>query len=319
MIHYITTSAMKTFKSCPMKYYFEYVLGLVPLQVPKALSIGSLYHVGLEMLEKGGADLDYIESHLREAELERCDRTGAKFNEFDFCLAMEMIRAFDAGSGWREWKVVAVEKQYEVTTGYAKRMLGKLDGLIEIEGKRFILEHKTSAKFGERYLNNLLWDEQSTNYCFAYQRMLEDGVIDGGQIYGVFYCITEKALLRPFIKTVDIKYNKDGSVKKGQHLADETPEEFRERLHEWYAAEPRVHTTLVNHTAKDLEERIKEFNATLKVILQAERDGAFYRNPANCRELECPYACKCLENTPDTDVLFRVKERTNEELSKEEN
>ena len=49
----VTASMLRSFKSCPKKYYFEYVEQLKPVQTPEALEIGSNYHDYLEMLLTG--------------------------------------------------------------------------------------------------------------------------------------------------------------------------------------------------------------------------------------------------------------------------
>ena len=315
----LTTSQVKCFKTCRKRYFLEYVECLKPIETPKALEIGTLYHVGLEHLLNGlpveGAMLAVIECQRGNAELK-----GIDFDPLNAYVAAEMVRAFDRDSGWRDWTIVAVEKQFEVSTGYAKRLLGKIDGLIEQDGKRFLIEHKTTSQWGTDgadYLHNLLWDEQSTNYLYAYNRMLEDGVIDGGEVSGIFYNIIEKPSIRPYTATPPEKrkYTRDGKLYAGQHEFDETPEEFRLRVREWYAAEKRVHTAFVYRTAADIAEHIADFNLTIKDIAAAEREGTFYRNPEACKILPCPYRAKCLDNMPDTDCLFVKKTQRNEELA----
>jgi hypothetical protein len=49
-------------------------------------------------------------------------------------------------------------------------------------------------------------------------------------------------------------------------------------------------------------------------MIEAEKNGTFYRNPANCSIIDCPFRPKCLEDNPDTDCLFVAKKQRNEEL-----
>lgn len=314
-----TTSQVKCFKTCRMRYKLEYIDMLKPVETPKALEVGTLYHIGLETLLKTG----YLANALAVMRQQIKYDVDPVADEFTYVTVKQMITAFDRSSGWREWQIIAIEKPFEVSTGYAKRLLGKLDGLVKIENVdnagSYLLEHKTTSQWGtdgSSYLHNLLWDEQATNYLYAHNRMLEDGSILGEAVKGIFYCIVEKPTIRPYKATPldQRKYTKDGALYKNQHEADETPAEFEARLAEWYMDEPRVHTHLVYRTPEEIKERIRDFNLTLRDIAACERDETYYRNPEACKILPCPYRPKCLENTPDTDCLFIKKQARNEEL-----
>lgn len=316
----LTTSQVKCFKTCRKRYELEYVEMLKPLETPKALEIGTLYHAGLELILKGTAFSD-VESALLDMQRGNAEQKGIDYEPLNAYIAIEMARAWNRESDWRNWKITAVEKSFEVSTGYAKRLLGKIDGTIirPDTGKPYLIEHKTTSQWGvdgSDYLHNLLWDEQSTNYLYAYQRMLTDGVIDGQAVDGIFYDIIEKPTIKPFSATPPEKrkYTKDGRLYAGQHESDETPEEFRIRVREWYDAEKRIHTAFVYRTPADIAAQIADFNLTLKDIVAAEREGTFYRNPEACKILPCPYRSKCLDNVPDTDCLFVKKTQRNEEL-----
>ena len=251
-----------------------------------------------------------------------CAEKEIDFEPLNAMIAGEMVEAFALGCHWDLWEIEAVEKQFEVTTGYAKRLLGKIDGIIKFEGKSFSLEHKSTShwgKDGSEYLHNLLWDEQSTNYLYAYNRMLEDGIITGSELSGIFYVIVEKPTIKKCSATPpeNRKYTKEGKLYAGQRERDETDEEYIDRVHEWYLAANRVHMSLVYRTPADIAERIADLNLTIKDMVACERDGTFYRNPEACKILPCSYRCKCLDNVPDTDCLFVTKSATHEELENE--
>ena len=316
----LTTSQVKCFKTCRKRYELEYVEMLKPIETPKALEIGTLYHVGLEHL-LSGLSMDAVKVCLIELQEANALHKGIDFDPMNAYIAAEMCRAWNRDSGWQNWKILHVEKSFEVSTGYAKRLLGKIDGVcIRPEtGKPYLIEHKTTSMWGvdgTDYLHNLLWDEQSTNYLYAYRRMLEDGVLEGEAVDGIFYDIIEKPSIKPFTATPPEKrkYTKDGRLYAGQHESDETPEEFRLRVREWYEEKPRIHTAYVYRTPADIEAQINDFNLTLKDINAAERDSTWYRNPEACKILPCPYRSKCLDNVPDTDCLFVKKTQRNEEL-----
>ena len=322
----LTTSQMKCFKQCRRRYYLEYIENLKPIETPKPLEIGTLFHAGVAMILEGSQinnipQLEQVEATLIDMARATAEKNGIDYDPANAYLAIEMVRAWNRDSFWHEWHVLSVEKSFEVWTGYAKRMMGKIDGIIlhPLTGKPYLLEHKTTARWGvdgTDYLHSLLWDEQSTHYLYAYQKMLDDGTISGECADGVFYDIIEKPTIKPYEATPmeKRKYTKDGVLYANQHDRDETPEEFRHRVRAWYEEANRLHETFVYRTPAQIADQIKDFNLTLKDIVAAERDQTYYRNPANCSVLPCPYAPKCLEDRPDTDCLFVKKEARNEEL-----
>ena len=313
----LTTSQVKCFKQCRKRYELEYVECLKPIETPKALQIGTLFHLGLELVQSG-MEMDIV---LREMQLEaETDAVlrGVDVNYFDLYTAQEMVRAWERQSNWRTWKVLEVEKTFEVSTGYAKRLKGKIDGIIlhPQTGKPYLQEHKTTSQWGENYLQSLLWDEQPTNYLYAFEQLRKQGEIDLPPADGIFYDITEKPTIKPYTATPPEKrkYTKDGKLYAGQHETDETPEAYALRVREWYEAAERIHTAFVYRPPEDIKAQIEDFNLTIKDIVHAEKDKVFYRNPDCCKILPCPYRPKCLDNVPDTDCLFIKKKTKNEEL-----
>ena len=314
-----TTSMVKCFKQCRKRYEIEYIDELKPIKTPAALQRGTLYHLGLELL-LNGKTLPEIKEALIDHQKKACAEAGVDFEATPPGLAFLMVQAFHRESGYTAWKIHAVEKKFEVPTGYGKRLIGKIDVFIEHEGNHFLIEHKSTTKWnndGAEYLHNLLWDEQPTNYLFAINQMKKAGTITCPEIKGVFYVITEVPKLIPYTATPveKRKYKRDGSLYANQHEEDETPEEYLARCAEWYAERPRVHTHFEYRTGKEIDAQIADLNLTFKDMVEAEKLGTFYRNPANCSILECPYRPKCLENNPDTDVLFIKKTARNEELA----
>lgn len=313
----LTTSQVKCFKKCRKRYELEYICNLKPIETPKALAIGTLFHYGLELLQ-GGLELHEV---IRDVQI-HCETDAilrqVDVDYYDLYTAQEMIVAWDKQSGWRNWNIVHVELPFEVSTGYAKRLKGKMDGIIlhPETGKPYLQEHKTTSMWGENYLHSLLWDEQPTNYLYAYEQLRKQGKINLPPADGIFYDIIEKPTIKPYLATPieKRKYTKDGKLYAGQHESDETPEAYALRVKEWYEAEQRVHTAFVYRTQEDIQAQIEDLNLTIKDIVHAEKEETFYRNPDCCKILPCPYAPKCLDNVPDTDCLFIKKAAKHEEL-----
>jgi hypothetical protein len=319
----LTHSQVKTFKQCRRRYFFEYVEELKPVATPAALHLGTLYHYGLELLLSGKKQLQEIEDELILMQQANCEAAGVDYDPVPPGIAFCMVEAFDREIDWRKWRITAVEKKFNVSSGYGKRIVGKIDGLIDFvidsNKMKFLLEHKTTSTWGvdgSAYLRNLMWDEQSTTYIYAYNEMHRRGELSGELVAGIFYNIVEKPTIRPHLATPVEKrvYKRDGSLYASQREYDETPEEYLARVKEWYLAKSRVHQHFVYRTPAQIAEHVADFNMTLHDINAAERDNTWYRNPMACSILSCPYAPKCLDNSPDTDCLFVKKSRKNEEL-----
>lgn len=307
-----TTSMVKSFKQCRKRYQLEYVENLKPIQTPKALELGTLYHSGLEYL-LNGMELINIPGQLEADQRNRCVEMGVDYDPIPVGIASEMVTAFHMESGYQNWKVRKVEQKFEVSTGYGKRLIGKIDAVMEKDNNEFLIEHKSTsfwASDGAEYLHNLLWDEQSTNYLYAYKELY------GKYAKGVIYVIVEKPTIRPLLATPEEKrrYKQTGEIYANQREEDETPEEYLARVRAWYREKCRVHIHFVYRTPEMIDRQVADLNLVFKDIAECEKNETFYRNPSACSLLECPYRPKCLENNPESDVLFIKKSERNEEL-----
>ena len=307
-----TTSMVKCFKQCRKKYYLEYIEELKPLKTPKALELGTLYHRGLELLLLDMSIPD-IAVMLENEQRNACEESGVEYDPIPVGIALEMVAAFCRESGYKFWKIKKVEERFEVSIGYGKRLCGKIDAVMQHEGKDLLIEHKSTSCWttnGAEYLHNLLWDEQSTNYLYAYRE------ITGKFARGIMYCIVEKPTIKPLQATPIEKrrYKQNGEIYGNQRERDETAEEYLQRVAEWYAEKPRVHIHFIYRTPEEIERQIADLHLVFKDMAESEKNATFYRNPAACSIIECPYRPKCLEDNPETDCLFVKKKSRNEEL-----
>lgn len=307
-----STSMVKCFKQCRKKYFLEYVKNLKPIQTPAALQLGTLYHKGIELL-LNGMELPNIKLELEAAQRNACLDANADYDPILNGIAFEMVKVFYRESGYASWGIDHVEKAFEVPTAYGKRLIGKIDVIANIHGNKFVVDHKTTSRWGEdggEYLHSLLWDEQSTNYLYAYEQ------IYGEYAKGMLYVIIEKPTFKlskatPLEKR---KYTKTGALYASQREEDETPEEYLARVAEWYREKPRLHIHLQHRTPAELEKQVHDLNLVFKDMADCEKSETYYRNPAACSILDCPYRSKCLEDTADTDCLFVEKKARSEEL-----
>jgi hypothetical protein len=133
-------------------------------------------------------DIADIQLHLEAEQRNHCLDYCLDYDPIPNGIAFEMVKAFYRESGYRNWQIRKVEEKFEVATGYGKRLTGKIDAIMEHESKDFLIEHKSTSVWngdGAEYLHNLLWDEQSTNYLYAYRELY------GKPAAGIMYCIVE--------------------------------------------------------------------------------------------------------------------------------
>ena len=312
----LTTSEMKCFRTCRKRYEFEYVRCLKPIETPKALSIGRQYHKGIELI-LNRIKYEKVEELLIAEEMENAEKNQIDPNLFDTYLALEMVRHFCDKANWQSWKIISIEQNFEVSTGYGKRLKGRIDGLIDIDGYYYLIEHKTSSILDDRYIARLHFlEEQSINYLYAYEELRKAGKIENKTVSGMFYNIIEKCKLKPLEATPHdkIKFKKDGTLHESCRLEDENPEEYRLRVREWYKKQDRICQKMIARTGAEIETAIKDFNATIRDLKSAEKEGNWYRNANACSVFSCPYEAKCICDTEETDDLYVKKEIKNEEL-----
>jgi hypothetical protein len=249
---------LRTYKACPRLYELEYVEGLKPAKTPEYFETGSNYHACVEAILKD-------EPILAEG------------------VVFRMAEAFKKFIPWREWNVVEIESEFNVTLTAFCHMVGRIDA---IAGDGTPIEHKTtSVAIDEKYMEKLAWDDQVNFYLLA--RTL----ITGRPATRVIYTVCQKPTIR-------LKQN-------------ETEEGYLARVSEWYT-EDKIKAIAVTRSVAELKETEGEIR---EMTSQIRRQKHFYRNPANCKITGCSYSSICLNYDPEIVTGFVKKERRNEELS----
>lgn len=306
MITEVTTSMLRCFKECRRRYKYEYIDLLKPVDRPKALEIGTLYHRMLEQyVTEGNIDIQ-LSAH-------------EEVDEFNFAIAQAMATAYIEWIKDQGLEFIEVELPFIVSVGYGKRLKGKIDAVVERDGEYFLVEHKTTSQYNEEYLQSLMLDEQPTNYLFAFNKLIDHAELAGmdKKAVGMFYLIVEKPTIKPFKATPleQRKYKKDGSLYANQREFDESLDDFKSRLAKWYAEEERIHRHFIYRKPNELSERIEDLQLQIKDLIRAEADGTYYRNPASCKVFGCPYRALCVADDPKKFIdLYTTKTKRNEEL-----
>ena len=213
----VNNSRIKALQRCSMFYHFAYRERRRKLKSDVKLGLGTYVH---ERLAEwwGGQEMAIV------WEVEGLD-------QWDVARANAMLAAYDAlyRETWdhaRGADTTKVEILLRRTIDVPLRreiasveIAGTADGLIELDGELWLLEHKTSNEdlsLGGDYIRRLQWDSQLTHY-FALEP----------RIVGVIYDVLKKPRLKPLLAPPEDK--KDGTLYAKQRLTDEIVAEFYER------------------------------------------------------------------------------------------
>jgi hypothetical protein len=181
----------------------------------------------------------------------------------------------------------------------------------------WIVEHKTTSEdvgAGSQYWKRIRIDPQVSNYWNgAHALKLE------GELGGVLYDVLSKPQERPYKRTAELKFNKNGSLRAGQRLEDETPAEYKKRVmgkmatdpEGWFRREPLVR----------LEEELDDAQADLwqasQRIIESRKGNRWPRNPDACIRYgqECEYFDVCTRAANINDpFMFYTADEANTEL-----
>ncbi len=171
---FITTSMIKSFKSCRRLYELQYIEQLKPRIDPTALSVGSSYHNLIEkiLLDKYESDQSTIYGIMAE-----------QFKNRIFPLLPKMQ---------------SVEKEFKIQIADNKFIIGKIDA-VTVDG--IPVEHKTTSEaIDEKYIHRLNWDDQVTNYLLA------ESIAQQKIINKVIYTVVRKPTIKLKIKETMEEY-----------------------------------------------------------------------------------------------------------------
>lgn len=134
----LTQSSMRSYRSCPRKFYYRYVLRQRPLKKTETLSTGTSIHEALDVFRQTGGDLEAAKKALVTEDL--------------FVRAKEAAMLTGYAARWsKPTGVVAIEHQFDIPlinpeTGAASRTYklgGKVDAIVAAESAQELLNPAT--------------------------------------------------------------------------------------------------------------------------------------------------------------------------------
>lgn len=316
----LTNSRRNSFGTCHKRHAFEYELCRRPVQDAQALWFGDLVHKGLEA---------WYLSHWRGLEVAAVEAMaaiqahGQKCDPYAVAAALAMLEGYGERYASDDFRVLAVEQHYEIplvnpdTNAPSRtwKLAGKLDAIIERDGKVYIVEHKTtsdSIAADSRYWAKLAIDGQVSGYYMGCQAL-------GWNPDGCEYDVLAKPTFNPRsvplvdddgVKTVhdangERVRNKDGKTwrqtgdtAQGFTLQTrlETVDELYTRVRADIAANPDEYYRRqdVPRLDADLVEYLGDMWAVGREIADAQASGRWPKNPRSCDIYSgCPYFEVC--------------------------
>lgn len=172
-------SAIKTFLTCPRRYFLQYVLKVQPAFRPAALVFGSAWHATIgKWLVAEEVGTEELQQHLRDGLLHRLRRQNdVLFDDEDegeeasVASALRMLDVF-LSQVRRPDKTLGVEMTFSMDledprTGeiLPAPLIGALDAVVVDQGRDLVWELKSAKKRWSR--DQLEFDLQATAYGLA--------------------------------------------------------------------------------------------------------------------------------------------------------
>ena len=185
-LDYSMTSA---FRRCPLLYWLLHVRGKSSSQHASALNYGGLMHVGLNVWYEDH-DLQKACQAMEDEEWtdpiddfrtkERCIRKLVDYTEY-----------YGDESEWMD-RILLNETPYEIAASDGFRYGGKMDLLVMWQGKAWVMDHKTTSRFGSDYFDQFVLSSQMAGYIWAAQ------MLHGETVAGVIInCIVTHKVPKP--------------------------------------------------------------------------------------------------------------------------
>lgn len=311
----LSTSGAKAYRRCPRAYAFTYELRRVSARCDPNLAFGTLGHRGLEawwLARQAGEDA------LTAAVVSVASEPDA----FDRAKAEALMVGYHDAWNDVEMDVLAVEREFvaplvnPATGAESKTWLftGKIDAIARINGRVYVVEHKTTSEDvgrGSTYWERLTLDAQIGNYLVG-ARLL------GYEPEGAWYDVIKKPALRPLKATPpeERKFTKAGTLYANQRAADESPDEYHERLlveieSKRGTPEAYFHRGEIVRLPNEEREAMANLWATAKQIRESQRSGLWPQNPDACFKFNrpCEYLPVCAGRADINDsALYQPKE-----------
>jgi len=285
----ISHSSMSVARGCWKKYYWKYIEGLTPKRRSVALSLGSAVHTCFEKFYTGSSDSEII-SYLQETFKEEISNAS----EYDV-EALELAK-YTALGMWlyypykdvTEFTTNVPEMEFETKIKGLRnvRLVGRVDGLVEKDGKMWIREVKTTGLTPRQFTGRVQTSSQASTYVYALKSL-------GHPVIGVMYDCIKKPLLR--------KRKYESVIEFGERIVNDYKEDSKKPENE-RKAYIREYAYRSTQQLKDYE---KDLRALITDIRYKRNHKNWCRNTDQCWNFNslCPYEKICFVEKPDQLTL----------------
>lgn len=278
----LTFSERTAFLECRKKWFFRYREGLTLRRKNIKLRVGSAIHYGFDQWMQAKSDNEIREGFFK--------LLSEGFKDEDWTPEFKD----DSNFWWRLFTVardefkskvqcipVCTEQEFCIPIPHRRMSYaGKIDAIIEMDGNRWMVEHKTKAAIKETDLFEMQVDEQITGYMWALSKMEKD--IPVGCIYNV--------IRKPNAKV-----------------------KFKEK---WLDKQIAAGGITLQEIVFRNEKEIADFELMLTNFVPDIRDPAICRRISMECGWKCSYKSLCIEDTEAARSVYEIR-RPHSELSED--
>jgi hypothetical protein len=284
----LSYSNASVFRSCPKKFYWRYILSLLPISRAPSLTLGGILHLAFDCFYKGITDAE-VYQFIADAFTDEMSKEEVSDQEYI------LINKYIALGMWlnypfknlKEYDSIASEEEFKIPLCDGVELVGKVDGRVSQFNNWWVRELKTTGLTTRQFIGRCEVSGQSTGYVY--------GLIKKGyDIKGILY-----------------EYIKKPQLRKG---TKENADDFGRRIMRDYKDRPKFYFNrhLSYRTPVDLENFEADMVALAKDIMEHTATGNFYRNVDSCWNYnsECEYAKICFAKEPDPltlELYFKKK------------
>ena len=283
-----TVSRLKTYQVCPYKENLRYRQGLALIRGKSSTAFGSAFHKALETRELHEA-LDILTPNFPKDQAEADEQAVAVVTlQALFEGYCERFPAFEHHKPEFEFELPMLTDRGRKSTKL--KIAGKLDDLVKINNRWWVVEYKTASKLDASYFDRLYVDSQITMYMYAMERL-------GYNPAGVIYRVIRKPSLRKSQK--------------------ETVGQFLKRLQDDIKSRPDFYfdERVLYRDKNDLSEFERMLYHETKQANEMARLGRCYRHSTACSMYgACDYLPLCMGEVGAKEALYEIRE-PNEELN----
>lgn len=240
-IDLLTSSRLKLWRACPRQHHYRYELAVESVGRESAASaLGTAVHHALEAWWCTWRDMGGYGALDAALYAARGDEAGeaSDIDPYTVALTQALVIAYDAR--WSRWaagvEVLGVEAPFVAPLEHPTRpglfarrwvVAGKMDVLLRLsDGRVAIVDHKVTAsdaRVGSDWRRKLTLDPQVSTYFGGAEAL-------GHPADLALWDVLQRPSIKPLKATAEVKLKLDGTPRAGQRLADETPDEYQERL-----------------------------------------------------------------------------------------